>query len=114
MDLSAYPEPSELLLITDLLITDYSSIGGDFMLLDRPVIYYQPDRGDYDAERGGLYFDPDQSPLLVAHDEEELMRLLKSPIDARANCRACLEFFGCRETGRAAQRVAERIAERLA
>ena len=114
MDLSAYPEPSELLLITDLLITDYSSIGGDFMLLDRPVIYYQPDRGDYDAERGGLYFDPDQSPLLVAHDEEELMRLLKSPIDAHANCRACLDFFGCRETGRAAQRVAERIAERLA
>lgn len=110
MDVSDFPEPSELLLVTDLLITDYSSIGGDFMLLGRPVIYFQPDRKAYDAERGGLYFDPDQSPLMVAHDEAELLEMLKHPIDAPANCRAALDFFGCTETGHAAQTVAERAA----
>ena len=113
MDVSDWPEPSELLLVTDMLITDYSSIGGDFMLLGRPVIYYQPDRGDYDAERGGLYFDPDDSPLVVAHSEEELMELIAHPFDAEENCRQVLDFFGCRETGRASELVAERVAREL-
>lgn len=113
MDVSDWPEPSELLLITDMLITDYSSIGGDFMLLNRPVIYFQPDRDKYDRERGGLYFDPDRSPLKVAHSEDELMDMLAHPFDARENCREALEFFGTRETGRASEMVAERIAEKL-
>ena len=112
MDVSAWPETTELLLITDLMITDYSSIGGDFMLLNRPVVYFQPDAGDYKAERG-LYFDPDQSPLIVAHSEGELLDILSKPIDGPGNCRAVLDFFGANETGRAAQIVAERIGEKL-
>jgi len=110
MDVSAWPEPTELLLITDLLITDYSSIGGDFMLLNRPVIFFQPDRADYDAERG-LYFDPDTSPLIVAHDEAELLAILSRPVDGPGNCKEVLDFFGTHETGRASEAVAERISE---
>lgn len=109
MDVSSWPETNELLLITDMLITDYSSIGGDFVLLGRPVIFYQPDRGDYDRDRG-LYFDPDRSPLIVAHDEGELLDILSKPIDAEASCRAYLDFFGSRETGHASEAVAARIA----
>ena len=112
MDVSDWPETAELLLMTDLVITDYSSIGGDFMLLDRPVIFYQPDIGDYNAERG-LYFDPDQSPLIVAHSEKELLEILSAPIDGPGNCKKVLDFFGCCETGRAAQAVAERVKREL-
>lgn len=109
-DASDWPEVGELLLATDLLITDYSSIGGDFMLLGRPAIYFQPDRADYDRE---LYFDPDESPLIVAHAEAELMDILSGPIDAEANCRAVLDFFGAKESGHAAEAVARWIADRL-
>ena len=112
MDVSAWAEPSQLLLISDMLITDYSSIGGDFMLLNRPTLFYMPDLDAYKAERG-LYFDPDQSPLLVAHTEDELLALLEKPIDGPANCKAVLDFFGCKETGRAARAVAERIGREL-
>ena len=111
-DVSAFPDVSRLLLACDMVITDYSSIGGDFMLLDRPAIYFQPDRDAYDAERG-LYFDPDRSPLLVAHSEAELLELLSRPIDAAANCRAVLEFFGANETGHAGEAVARWISERV-
>ena len=111
-DVSAWPETAELLLVTDLMITDSSSIGGDFMLLNRPVVYYEPDADAYRAEHG-LYFDPDQSPLLVAHTEEELLGMLSRPIDGPANCKAVLDFFGTTETGRAAEIVAERIAAQL-
>ena len=112
MDVSDYPEAGMLLLITDLLITDYSSIGGDFMLLGRPTVFYQPDLDQYLAERG-LYFNPDDSPLLVAHTEAELLDLLSHPIDGAQNCREALDFFGARETGRAAEAVARRIAALL-
>ena len=111
-DVSDWPEVSPLLLATDLLITDYSSIGGDFMLLNRPVIFYMPDLNDYLDERG-LYFDPLQSPLLVARTEKELLKILEGPLDGPRNCRAVLDFFGCRETGRAAEIVAWRVKREL-
>lgn len=112
MDVSRYPNISELLLITDLLISDYSSIAGDFMLLNRPAIFYQPDRDAYVHERA-LYFDPDESPLMVAHSEDELIDYLSRPIDGAANCREVLNFFGTHESGRASQAVAQRIDELL-
>ena len=96
----------------DMVITDYSSIGGDYMLLNRPVVYYQPDVGDYNAERG-MYFDPDRSPMIVAHTEEALLEILSKPIDGPGNCKAVLDFYGANETGRASQIVAERIGKEI-
>ena len=112
LDASGWVEPGELLLATDLLITDYSSIAGDFMLLGRPAVFYQPDIDAYRGERG-LYFDPDRSPLIAAHTEPELLDILSRPIDGPANCRAVLDFLGTHESGHAAEAVAERIAKEL-
>ena len=111
-DVTGWRDVSALLTACDMVITDYSSIGGDFMLLGRPVVYYQPDAGDYHRERD-FYFDMDQSPLIVAHDEAELMDVLSRPIDGPGNCKACLEFFGASETGHAARDVAEWIAKQM-
>ena len=36
-DATAWEQMSELLLVSDMLITDYSSCGGDFALLRRPL-----------------------------------------------------------------------------
>lgn len=35
----AYPETEQLLLVTDLLVCDWSSIAFDYLLLDRPVVF---------------------------------------------------------------------------
>ena len=35
----------------DVLITDYSSVGFDFTVLNKPVILYQPDLKNYLAKR---------------------------------------------------------------
>lgn len=110
MDVSHYSDVNPLLLISDMVISDYSSLAGDFMLLDRPALFFQPDLDEYLAERG-LYFDPLKSPLIVARTEDELVDILSKPIDAKANCREVLDFFGCYETGKAARITAGRIAE---
>ena len=56
-DVTRYPEMSDLLLAADLLITDYSSSAGDFILLDRPVVLYQPDLAEFTAGDRDMYFD---------------------------------------------------------
>jgi hypothetical protein len=40
---------------TEVLITDYSSIWIDFLLKDKPIIFFQYDKDDYKEERGLLF-----------------------------------------------------------
>jgi len=45
----------QVLAVTDILITDYSSIFLDFLLLDRPIIFIPYDLKQYEKERGLLF-----------------------------------------------------------
>jgi len=51
-DFTSYPKGLELLHVTDLMITDYSSIIYEYSLLDRPMLFFAPDRANYAATRG--------------------------------------------------------------
>lgn len=53
-------DTQELLLATDLLITDYSGCYVDFLVLDRPVLHFAYDRAYYETADRGLYFDLDK------------------------------------------------------
>ena len=52
---SALYDVQEELLDTDILITDYSSIYFDFLLLDRPVIFFAFDLEEYNRDDQGIY-----------------------------------------------------------
>jgi CDP-ribitol ribitolphosphotransferase len=56
VDVSGHPEINELLLVSDVLVTDYSSAIFDYALLERPMAFLAPDLEDYEEERG-FYFD---------------------------------------------------------
>ena len=115
MDVTAWPEMSELLLVTDMLITDYSSCGGDFALLRRPLFLYHADVEDYLRQSRSFYFDVERSPFLVAHSQEELERLIDETglEQARENCKALDRFFGTTETGHASEAVCRYIMARM-
>ena len=110
-DLTKYEDMADLLVISDALITDYSSSAMDFAILGRRVFIYQEDIADYTAHDRELYYPMDKSPFLIAHNQDELSELIARTGDAeaRANCRAIADFFGFNETGHAARSAAERI-----
>lgn len=76
-EVSAKIDIQELLLATDLLISDYSSIYFDFALLDRPVVEFTY---DYEFARDidfGFEIDlREYAPGYFAYTEEELIELL--------------------------------------
>lgn len=57
----AFIDTNELLSITDILISDYSSIFYDYLATDKPVIFYIPDLEEYKNYRG-LYLEPEELP----------------------------------------------------
>jgi len=56
IDASDHHDIHELMLVSDVLVTDYSSTIFEFSLLGRPMAFFAPDIADYDGERG-FYFD---------------------------------------------------------
>ena len=112
---SSYPEMAELLLVSDALITDYSSCAGDYALLRRPIFLYQNDLEEYRTKNRALYFNMEDSPYWVAGNPDEMDALIRActPERARENCDAILKFYGEAETGHAAESVARYIIKRL-
>lgn len=56
-NVSYYPDITDLYLVADVLITDYSSAMFDFVNTGRPVLYHAPDLEDYRDRLRGFYFD---------------------------------------------------------
>ena len=112
---SGWPEMAELLLVTDMLITDYSSCGADFTLTRRPMFLYQADVNEYLDQSRSFYFPMEESPFLIAHSQEELERLiLETDADkARENGEALDRFFHTTETGHASEAVCRYMMDRM-
>lgn len=107
INVSKYPNVNELLLLTNILISDYSSIVGDFVLLKRPVVLYVPDIDEYNNTKG-LNFNINESPFIFAQNEPDLLnKIIELNTErARSNCESILDFYGnvC-EDGHATDRV---------
>ena len=115
VDASKYPEMQDLLLISDVVISDYSSLVGDYVLLNRPVVLYVPDLDDYKSSRG-LNFDVEKSPFKYAKNAKDLFQTIIdfNESDAPENCKQILDFYGhvC-ETGHASEQACQWILDRV-
>ncbi|MGW8376790.1 CDP-glycerol glycerophosphotransferase family protein [Streptomyces sp. ODS28] len=113
-DVSGYPDVSALLLVSDVLVTDYSSLMFDFAQTGRPMLFYTYDLDRYRDMLRGFYFDfEDQAPGPLLRTGEELIEALRDPVGATAQHHAAYEDFRRRfcdlDDGRAAARVADRM-----
>ncbi|WP_226036340.1 CDP-glycerol glycerophosphotransferase family protein [Aquibacillus saliphilus] len=76
-DVSGYQNINQLLLVTDLLITDYSSIPFEYSLLGKPMIFFTYDLDSYTTSRG--FWEDYQSnlPGPVAKTTGEVIKEIK-------------------------------------
>lgn len=77
-------DTQELLLITDILITDYSSCMFDFLLMDKPLVQYIYDYDTYSNDIRGLYFDLEEVEAgFASFDEVELINKLSNILSSK-------------------------------
>jgi CDP-glycerol glycerophosphotransferase len=72
VNVTAYPDVSELLLVADVLITDYSSMMCDFAATGKPMVFYTYDLEEYRDDLRGFNFDLEAEapgPLLATSAE---------------------------------------------
>ncbi len=112
-DVSSYPDMSDLLMIADLLITDYSSSAGDFILRKKPVILAQFDKEEYENNSRELYVSCEEIGYRIAGNQEELNNLIRgiTEQDTAENCEQIMHYYGVQETGHSAEEVCRWIDE---
>jgi len=116
IDVTGYPDIADLLLVTDVLITDYSSVMFDFAPTGRPMLFFTYDLEQYRDQLRGFYFDFEAcapGPLLASSDKVvaaladldlvasryqpryEAFTARFCPLDdGKASARACDRIFG--------------------
>ena len=77
-DVSDYPFINDLYIISDVLLSDYSSCYIDFSILDRPMLCFAYDLEEYEEKRG-LYMDLEEVlPCTIDKDEDTLLCHIKT------------------------------------
>ena len=114
IDVSAYPDMADLLMIADCLITDYSSCAGDYVLRKKPLLLAQFDLEQYMEEDRTFYVDINEIGYLIARTQEELNTYIDAYSDKQfaENCEAIMRYFGTHESGKAAENVCHQINDR--
>lgn len=110
INVSGYKDMQELLLISDILISDYSSTMMDFCLTRRPIFRYASDIEMYKRIRGlkEMYF---KMPFPLCHNNEELLYAIKS-FDLGSysrNLEIFLKEYGTVDDGHAAERFVMKL-----
>ena len=114
VDGSSYDDITDLYLISDMLITDYSSVFFDYANLKRPVLYYTYDLDKYRDVLRGFYLDMEKDlpgPLLLTNDEvvDAIKNIDKIKEQYKDRYEEFYNRFCCVDDGHAAQRVVEKV-----
>ena len=113
-DVSLVHDVTELMLVADVLVTDYSSVMFDFANTGKPMVFYTYDYEDYVRDERGTYLDlPDIAPGPIVEDTEGLIEALReveaTPEKWADRYAVFRERFCEYETGHASQDVVDRF-----
>lgn len=105
---------SDLYLVSDMLITDYSSVMFDYCILDRPMFFFMYDLESYRDELRGFYFDVlKEIPGPISKKTDELIKDIKE-YDSQifqSKYAAFKNKYVKYDDGKASKRVIDRILE---
>ena len=113
-DFSKYNDVNDLYIVSDILITDYSSVFFDYANLKRPILFYTYDLDKYKDELRGFYIDMEKDlpgPLLF--DSSEVINSIKNIEVINNNYKERYELFYNKfcllDDGKATKRVVEKV-----
>lgn len=106
IDVSSYPDMQEVMIVSDMLITDYSSSMWDYSFLKRPGFLFIPDMESYLTERD-FYTSIDSWPFPYAKNNNELQDLILNFDEAKnlEKIKNHLDYLVSFETGNAAKQI---------
>jgi CDP-glycerol glycerophosphotransferase len=112
-DMSRIEDVNDLYIISDALLTDYSSVLFDFANTSRPLLFYWPDLDHYGEKVRGFYFDPETLPGPQCRTSEEVASALGDIDGWHLRYGSAYEDFKqtfCpKDDGNATKRVIERL-----
>lgn len=77
-DVSKVEDINTLYIISDILVTDYSSVFFDYANLKRPIIFFMADYNEYKNNLRDFYFGIEQLPGPVVRRQEDLFEYIKN------------------------------------
>jgi len=115
IDMTEYPDMQELVAITDVAITDYSSWIYDFILSRKPGFLFATDIKEYKEKDRGFYYPIETTPFAIAQNNDELIHAIEAFEEEGylEKLEAFLKDKGCIEDGHASERTAKLICEIL-
>ncbi|MDU0402416.1 Teichoic acid poly(glycerol phosphate) polymerase [Lactococcus lactis] len=97
-------------LMSDVLITDYSSVFFDYANLNRPIYFYMYDFEQYEQELRGFYLNvPDELPNDVITREDDLLVKINNEDFDYERLRKFNQVFNSWNDGKVSSKVAKRI-----
>ncbi|QHA93640.1 CDP-glycerol glycerophosphotransferase family protein [Bacillus sp. N1-1] len=113
-NVSSYDDIQELYLISNLLITDYSSVMFDYANLNRPMIFFAYDMPRYATQVRGFYFDfQKEAPGPIVISEEKLFHAIDNIDRIQQTYRKKYKDFTSKfchlDDGKAARRTIEEV-----
>jgi len=106
-------EMNELYIVSDILITDYSSVFFDYANLKRPMLFYMYDLEEYQNKLRGFYFDIKELPGPISRKETELIKDIKNIKKNKSKYQQKYQEFNQKfnylDDSKASERVIKRI-----
>lgn len=107
---------NELYVISDILVTDYSSVFFDYAILQRPILFYMYDLKEYDEEIRGFYLDINKDlPGSIFTKEDDLLKKILNIEDYKKSTYKLLNDFNNTynylQDGHASERVIKILLE---
>ena len=104
--ISAEAEINELYVLSDIMITDYSSVFFDYAVLNRPIYFYMYDLEEYKGELRGFYLDIyKELPGKIYEDESAMLKDVKNDVYDYSYLETFNDRFNSEQTGNCAQKV---------
>ncbi|MGG3912316.1 CDP-glycerol glycerophosphotransferase family protein [Rossellomorea vietnamensis] len=113
IDVTASNDIQELLLIADVLISDYSSLMFDYSLTNRPCFLYVPDVKQYLEKERSFYFNLKELPFISAQSNADLVREIElfDELTYKQEVQAFLSTIGSYERGISSKLLFNKINE---